>query len=220
MKIKDLPKVDRPREKLLHYGPSRLTDAELLAVIFGTGKKGESSLELAKRILKNFGYNKFAETKIDDFKKIDKLGPVKLCQLLACLEIGKRVFKQKQNFIVSPKEIWNDLKVERESKKEHFIVFYLDVRNKVIKKELVSVGTLNANLVHPREVFEPAVRYLAAQIILAHNHPSGDSQPSEEDLTITKNLTKAGKIMGIEIIDHVIVSEADYFSFKEKGIIG
>lgn len=220
MKIKDIPKIDRPREKLLHYGPARLSDAELLAIIFGTGKRGESSLELARRILKNFGYNKFAETKTEDFKKIDKLGPVRLCQLLACLEIGKRIFNRKPDFIISPKEIWNDLKTERESKKEHFIVFYLDVRNKVIKKELVSIGTLNANLVHPREVFEPAVRHLAAQIILAHNHPSGDPQPSDDDLVMTNRLIKAGKLMGIEIIDHVIVVKDSYLSFKEKRFIG
>jgi DNA repair protein RadC len=219
MKIKDIPKIDRPREKLLHYGPARLTDAELLAVIFGTGKRGESSLELAKRILKKFSYKEFAQVEIDYFKKIDKLGPVRLCQLLACLEIGKRTFGQKQDFIISPKEIWNDLKIERESKKEHFVVFYLDVRNKVIKKELVSVGILNANLVHPREVFEPAVRYLAAQIILAHNHPSGDPQPSDDDLMMTNRLVKAGKLMGIEVIDHVIVVKDNYLSFKEKRFI-
>ena len=105
----------------------------------------------------------------------------------------------------------------RENKKENFIVLYLDARNRLIYKETVSIGTLNANLIHPREVFEPAVRNLAAQIIIAHNHPSGDPEPSEDDLVITKKLTEAGKILGIEVIDHIVVAKTSFFSFKEKG---
>ena len=121
--------------------------------------------------------------------------------------------------ILSPREVWEALKDIRESKKEHFVAFFLDTQNQEIRRELISIGTLNASLIHPREVFEPAVRHLAAQIIVAHNHPSGDSEPSEDDLMITKRLVEAGKILGIEVLDHIVVTKKDFLSFKEKGLI-
>lgn len=127
---------------------------------------------------------------------------------------------KKSSLIISPKDVWNELKDIRDNKKEHFVVFYLDSRNQEIKREIISVGSLNANLVHPREVFEPAIRNLAAQIVIAHNHPSGDTDPSEDDLEITKRLVAAGKILGIDILDHVIVSKIGHFSFKDRGLIG
>jgi len=137
-----------------------------------------------------------------------------------CLKIRKRKFKDKKAEIyLKPKEIWEELKDLRDHKKEHFVIFYLDSRNQEIKREIISVGSLNANLVHPREVFEPAVRHLAAQVILAHNHPSGDPEPSEDDLEITKRLTESGKILGIEVVDHIIVVKNGFLSFKEKNLI-
>lgn len=148
------------------------------------------------------------------------MGPAKACEIVACFELGKRLLKSKKAGIyLKPRDVWEELKDLRDYKKEHFVIFYLDSRNQEIKREIISVGSLNANLVHPREVFEPAVRNLAAQIILAHNHPSGDPEPSEDDLEITKRLVESGKILGIEVIDHIIVTKGGFLSLKEKNLI-
>ncbi|MCD6086030.1 DNA repair protein RadC [bacterium] len=218
--IKDLPKVERPREKLIHYGPEKLSNSELLAILLRSGKRGENVVELASKILKRFRADKIPYLTFDELKDYPGLGPAKACEIVACFELGKRLLKgKKARIYLKPKEVWEELKDIRNNKKEHFVVFYLDTRNQEIKREIISVGSLNANLVHPREVFEPAVRNLAAQIILAHNHPSGNPEPSEDDLVITKRLVEAGKIMGIEIIDHIIVVKNGFLSFKEKNLI-
>lgn len=218
--IKELPKVERPREKLMQYGPEKLSNSELLAILLRSGKKGENVIELANKILKRFSKDELPNLTFNDLKDYSGLGPAKACEIIACFELGKRLLKDKKAEIyLTPKEIWEELKDLRDHKKEHFIIFYLDSRNQEIKREIISVGSLNANLVHPREVFEPAVRHLAAQIVLAHNHPSGDPEPSEDDLEITKRLTESGKILGIEIVDHIIVVKNGFLSFKEKNLI-
>ena len=219
-KIKDLPKVERPREKLMQYGPEKLSNSELLAILLRSGKKGENVIELANKILKRFSKDELPSLAFNDLKDYPGLGPAKACEIIACFELGKRLLKDKKAEIyLEPKEIWEELKDLRDHRKEHFVIFYLDSRNQEIKREIISVGSLNANLVHPREVFEPAVRNLAAQIILAHNHPSGDPEPSEDDLLLTKKLVESGKILGIEVSDHIIVAKDNFFSFKNKGII-
>ncbi len=219
-KIKDLPKVERPREKLMQYGPEKLSNSELLAILLRSGKKGENVIELANKILKKFSKDELPNLTFNDLKDYSGLGPAKACEIVACFELGKRLLKDKKAEIyLQPKEIWEELKDLRDHKKEHFVIFYLDSRNQEIKRETISVGSLNANLVHPREVFEPAVRHLAAQIILAHNHPSGDSEPSEDDLLLTKRLVEAGKILGIEVIDHIIITKNEFISFKEKNLL-
>ena len=219
-RIKDLPKIERPREKLMKYGPEKLSNSELLAILLRSGKKGENVIELANKILKKFGTNELPNLTFNDLKDYSGLGPAKSCEIIACFELGKRLLKDKKAQIyLSPKEVWEELKDLRDHKKEHFVIFYLDSRNQEIKREIVSVGSLNANLVHPREVFEPAVRNLAAQVILAHNHPSGDTEPSEDDLELTKRLVESGKILGIEVIDHIIVVKNGFLSLKEKNLI-
>jgi len=218
--IKDLPRVERPREKLMQYGPEKLSNSELLAILLRSGKKGENVIEFANKILKRFSKDELPNLTFNDLKDYSGLGPAKACEIVACFELGKRLLKDKKAEIyLKPKEIWEELKDLRDHKKEHFVIFYLDSRNQEIKREIISVGSLNANLVHPREVFEPAVRHLAAQIVLAHNHPSGDPEPSEDDLEITKRLTESGKILGIEIIDHIIITKTGFISFKEKNLI-
>ena len=218
--IKELPKVERPREKLMQYGPEKLSNSELLAILLRSGKQGENVVELANKILKRFGTNELPNLNFEDLKKYSGLGPAKACEIVACFELGKRLLKDKKTQIyLKPKEVWQELKDLRDHKKEHFVIFYLDSRNQEIKREIISVGSLNANLVHPREVFEPAVRNSAAQIILAHNHPSGDPEPSEDDLEITKRLVESGKILGIEVVDHIIVVKNGFLSFKEKKIM-
>lgn len=220
MKIKDLPKIDRPREKLEKYGPDKLSDAELLAVLLRTGVKGLNVIELSKKILRRFSQGKLIEAEFTELKKTFGLGSVKACEIIACMELGRRLLKDKKvELILSPRDVWENLKDIRDNKKEHFVVFYLDTRNQKIKREIISVGTLNANLVHPREVFEPAIGHTAAQILLAHNHPSGDTKPSDDDLEVTKRLLAASKILGIEIVDHVVVSENSFLSLKCEGLL-
>lgn len=220
MKIKDLPKVDRPREKLEKYGPEKLSNSELLAILLRTGSKGVNVVELSNKILKKFSGDGLAKAPIKNLKNTFGLGTAKACEIVACFELGRRLLQNKQSvLLLSPQDVWDQLKDIRDNKKEHFVIFFLDARNQEIKREIVSVGSLNANLVHPREVFEPAVRYLAAQIILAHNHPAGDPSPSREDSEITKQLVEAGKLLGIEVRDHIIVSKSSHFSFREHKLL-
>ena len=220
MKIKDLPKVDRPREKLEKYGPERLSDSELLAILLRTGSESINVVELSGKILRKFSGAGLAKASAKELKNTFGLGSAKACEIVACYELGRRHLQNKQSvLLLSPKDVWDELKDIRDHKKEHFVIFFLDSRNQEIKREIVSVGSLNTSLVHPREVFEPAVRYLAAQVIIAHNHPAGDPKPSEDDLELTKRLVEAGKMMGIEIMDHVIVSKNSHFSFKEEKLL-
>ncbi len=222
-KIKDIPKVDRPREKLIKSGAKFLKDYELLAIFLNTGTKGKNVLEVAQDILSNYPKKKLLGLDFAQFKKINGIGPAKATQILAAFEFAGRVLEVDSSgtlpIVQTKKDIIAQISFLREHKKENFVVLYLNSRNELLNKETISVGTLNASLVHPREVFEPAARYFAAQIILAHNHPSGDSAPSEDDLDLTKRMVEAGKILGIEVIDHVIISNLNSFSFKEKKLI-
>ena len=220
MRIKDLPKVYRPREKLEKYGPERLSDSELLAILLRTGSEGVNVVELSSKILKKFSGIGLAKASVKELKSTFGLGAAKACEIVASFELGRRLLQNKQSvLLLSPQDVWEQLKDIRDNKKEHFVIFFLDARNQEIKREIISVGSLNANLVHPREVFEPAVRHLAAQVIIVHNHPAGDPSPSQEDSEITKQLVDAGKLLGIEVKDHVIVSKNNFFSFKEHKLI-
>ena len=209
--MKDLSKFDRPREKLQKYGTGKLSDAELLAILLRTGTKDLNVLKLAQKILQKFENEKFVDITIDELKTIHGLGPVKACEVVACFELGKRILKDKKSSVLlSPKDVWERMEDIRGSKKEHFVVFYLDSRNQEIKREIISIGTLNESLVHPREVFENAIKNNVSSIIIAHNHPSGDLEPSEADVEITKKLINAGKILDIRIISHVIVTKQEW----------
>ena len=219
-KIKDLPKIDRPREKLEKYGPERLSNSELLAILLRSGQKGINVVELSKRILSKFSADGLVRANVKELKNTFGLGSAKACEIAACFELGRRLLQNKKSvLLLSPKDVWEELKDIRDNKKEHFVIFFLDARNQEIKREIISIGSLNANLVHPREVFEPAVRHLAAQIIVAHNHPSGDTEPSEDDLEITKRLVESGKILGIDVVDHIVVTKDKFLSMKQEGII-
>ncbi|TSC75582.1 MAG: Uncharacterized protein G01um101430_424 [Parcubacteria group bacterium Gr01-1014_30] len=219
-KIKDLPKIERPREKLEKYGPERLSNSELLAILLRTGSEGVNVVELSNKILKKFSAVGLAKSSVKELKSTFGLGAAKACEIVACFELGRRLLQNKQSvLLLSPQDVWDQLKDIRDNKKEHFVIFFLDARNQEIKREIISVGSLNANLVHPREVFEPAVRHLAAQVIIAHNHPAGDPAPSSADLEITKRLVEAGKILGIKVLNHIIITKENYFSFQDKGLI-
>lgn len=219
MKIKDLAKIDRPREKLEKYGANKLKTAELLAVLLGSGIKGLNVVELSRKIVKLIAKNGAEKIKLEDLLKEKGLGGAKALQIIAALELGKRMNPIKKIEILDPEYVWKLCGDFRGSKKEHFAVFYLDTMNALIERQIISVGTLNASLVHPREVFEPAIALRAADIIAVHNHPSGNVEPSQDDLAITKRLADAGKILGIILTDHIVLTANGFLSFKNKGVI-
>jgi DNA repair protein RadC len=219
---------------LIEHGANKLSSPELLSLILNTGTKGESVIMLSQKLILHFGSLKgIMEASLEDLKLIKGLGETKASKLLASFEISKRAFKEKiaaeqradedrkkYNAVTSPDEIYNILKEKISNfSKEHFYVISLDTRNNFIGMDEISVGTLTASLVHPRETFESAIKRHAAQIVIAHNHPSGETEPSEDDLKITKRLFDAGKIMGIEVLDHIIITKNGYLSFKEKNLI-
>ncbi|MBL8031187.1 MAG: DNA repair protein RadC [Candidatus Doudnabacteria bacterium] len=219
-KIKNLERVEQPREKLLKYGPEKLTDVELLAILLRTGMEGKNVLEVARSVTKKFPGVALANATVSELTKIKGVGEVKALELVACFELGRRLLKDKQvALVLSPRAVWERMEDLRSSKKEHFVVFFLDTQNQLIKREVVSVGTLNASLIHPREVFEPAVKHVVSHIIVAHNHPAGSLEPSEEDLAVTHRLRDAGLVLGIQLLDHVIVTPTGYASLKEQNLL-
>ena len=215
MSIKNLAKHEQPREKLMERGAINLRDRELLAILLGTGREGKTVLEVAGEIIHKYPMKKLLALDYRALSKIKGLGPGKACTLLAAFELTKRALEVEDNnlpTINSAKDAVAHLQELRTAKKEHFVVLYLNARNQLIHKETISIGTLNANLVHPREVFKPAIEHLAASIIVAHNHPSGGTEPSTADLELTKRLREAGKLLGIELADHLILTNDDYKS--------
>jgi len=208
-KLKNLIKIDLPREKILKYGVKKLQDYELLAVLLGSGIKGKNVLSLSKTILQKINAIGVKNVTIDDINGISGVGPVKAIQILAIIELGNRLSSEK-NEIFSLKDIWNLCQDFRNSKKEHLVAFFLDTQSRLIERRIISIGTLSSSLIHPRELFEPAIALNSASIIIAHNHPSGCLEASESDLKITKILTEAGKLLGIPIEKHIIISSKGY----------
>jgi len=222
MNLKSLPKVERPREKLISKGPQNLKDEELLAILLRTGREGKNVLEVAKQILRKYSKKRLLKLKYEDLTKIKGIDSAKACTILAAVELVKRALKIGEEtlpVIRSTKDVIAQFTYLRDKSREHLAALYLNARNEMIYKKHLFVGTLNANLVHPREIFEHALIGNAASVILVHNHPSGDAEPSEDDLTITKRIQEAGKIMGIDVLDHIIITKSKAFSFKEKKLI-
>src|SRR3989338_6492455 len=223
--LNDLPVDERPRERLLKFGVESLSLQELLSLIFGRGVKGQSVINISQKLLSTFSsLDRLSEASVKELIEIKGLCLAKACQLKACFEISRRLKKEvgpKTNRIIkTPKDLYPFLKEKIINfHKEYFMVVSLDNRNKVINIDTVSVGTLNSSLIHPRETFEVAIKNHAAAIIICHNHPSGELKPSEDDLVVTDNLIKAGKLLGIEVADHLIITKEGYYSFKEKKII-
>lgn len=223
MKISDMPLQERPREKLIAKGPSHLQMEDLIAILFRTGKKGRSVVEIARDLMLQFPLPKLASIQYIDLIAIDGISGGKACSLLAALELGKRVYspglpvQSTSLSIDKPVDALAHIIDIMSQKKEHCIVLYLNARQQVMHKELISIGTLDRSLLHPREVFEPAITHLASAVVLAHNHPSGDIQPSAADIDITYRLVRAGKLLGIDVMDHIIVSRNSYYSFRESG---
>lgn len=223
MKIKDLPKIERPREKLIAKGKENLKDEELLAILLGTGAKGKNVIELAGQILKKYPKKTFLSLKYEDLVKIDGINSAKACAILASQELVKRALEVRDESlpkIASVQDVLAQSVYMRDKSREHLMALFLNARNEMLYKKPMFIGTLNANLVHPREIFQEALKQNACSVILAHNHPSGDSEPSEDDLLITKRLVEAGKLMGIDVLDHVIITKGKApYSFKENKLI-
>ncbi|MCX9085778.1 MAG: DNA repair protein RadC [Candidatus Methanoperedens sp.] len=223
IKILDMQKEDRPRERLIKSGAGALSDSELLAIILRTGSKNENVINLSQRILGEYNIKQLSQINITQLMKIHGIKESKAAQILACFEIARRLESYsgiEKPKISSPEDVYRRLYPRmREQKKEMFIELCLDTKNQILKEEVISVGSLNANVVHPREVFKLALTESAAHIIVAHNHPSGDPTPSREDIEITKKLVETGTIMGITVLDHVIIGDGRHFSLKEAGHI-
>jgi len=219
MKIKDISKENRPRERFLKNGAMSLSDAELLAVILQKGSKKENVVDMSNRLLSKHGIDKLCDLSLKELQEIDGIGPAKAMQIKALFEFNKRHNLSRQNGkpIKSAKDVYDYASQRLNSNdKEHFMVLHLDSKNRIIKDEVISIGTLNASIIHPREIFKSAIKESANSIILVHNHPSGDSEPSAEDEQVTEKLFGAGELLNIKVLDHVIIGKDNYYSFKEK----
>jgi DNA repair protein RadC len=222
--VRDLPLNERPRERLLKLGSEALSAQEILSLILGRGIKGESIMMTSQKLLSRFGNLKgIANASIEELTQTKGIGPAKAAQIKAALELSKRleadVGEKPQPVLKSPEDVAAVMRSNfKGKKKEHFWVLCLNTRNKLINCKPVSIGSLDTSIVHPREVFKEAVSSSAASVIFVHNHPSGDPEPSKEDIELTKRLVKAGEIIGIDVLDHIIVCDKSYLSLKAKNL--
>lgn len=220
MKIRDIPWYNRPGVRLKKKGVSNLSDAELLAIILGRGNKEENAIDMSNRVLGNYNFHKLADLSLPELEK-EFNNQVKSMKITAMFEIFKRTNRlHKKGFnkkIGNAEDVFNYYVDElRDKKKEHFYALLLDTKNRIIAEELVSVGILDASIIHPREVFKSAIKASSNSVILVHNHPSGDCTPSKEDEEVTKILENAGDLLGINVLDHIIIGKDNYYSFKEN----
>ena len=219
---KGLAPTDLPRERLVRYGVEALKEHELLAIVLGTGYRGRNVLEVAQAILDSYSKEALMEMDMEKLIHIKGVGKAKASVLVAAFELARRGLQQGLGVlptISSPAEAVALLTEIKDQRKEYFFCLYLNARNQVIHKEVISIGSLSASIVHPREVFQVAVFHSAASLILAHNHPSGDVSPSKDDIELTGRLVKAGQIMGIEVLVHIIIGTADFLSLQERGLM-
>lgn len=222
--IRDVPIQERPRERLIREGPSALSTQEIIAILLRTGTRNESALQLAAKVLRAFdGLKLLKDATVEEFCQIKGIKEAKAVELVAAIELGKRIHSAHvydRYVIRSPEDASNYVMEEmRFLKQEHFVALYLNAKNEVIHRQTLFIGSLNASIVHPREVFKEALRRSACSLICVHNHPSGNPEPSREDIEVTKRLFEAGKIIGIEMLDHLIIGDRKYVSLKERGYV-
>ncbi|KPK65141.1 MAG: DNA repair protein RadC [Planctomycetes bacterium SM23_32] len=222
--IKDLPSTERPRERLLQLGPEGLSDVELLAIIIRSGSEEATALELAGRLLSRFrSFRRLADCTVGELTRVHGIGPAKAAQIKAALAIARRYAAQKMppgTAITGSEQLFSYMREKLYGlKKEHFLALLLDTKHRILREQEVAVGSLNESVVHPREVFKPAIRESAAKVIFVHNHPSGNPEPSPQDRRLTARLCEAGRLVGIHVLDHLIVGEEGYFSFAEHGLL-
>ena len=216
--IKEIPHFDRPREKLAERGPEALSDTELLAILLGSGIKGKDVLQVAHTLLRKFDSKK-ERIDLKTLLSVEGVGPAKGCQIMAALEFARRRLVKERILIRKAEDVLPYISYIADKKQEYFICISLNGANEVIGNRIVTVGLLNTNQVHPREVYADAISDRAASVILAHNHPSGLLKASADDIETTRQLVEAGKILGISVLDHIIIARNGYFSFKERGLM-
>lgn len=222
--IRELPASERPRERLLDKGAYAVSDTDLLAILLRTGTKKENVTRIAERLLKEYqSISGLASLTPQELKKIHGIGPAKAVTLAAAIELAKRLtahVPDEKPVIRSPGDAATIMMARlRYETKEHFMLLLLSTKNHVLASPVISVGSLNASIVHPRELFRQAINHNAASVILVHNHPSGDPTPSQEDISLTRRLVEAGTVLDIAVLDHLIIGNGKYVSMKEKGII-
>lgn len=222
--IRELPPEERPRERLVQWGAASLREYELLAILLRTGTAQMSALQLAQHLLTKFGgVRGVMHAKVAELAAVKGMGLAKACQIAAAMELGRRValsqFHDRPQ-IRSPQDVYELMHLQfLAEKQEHFLAVLLDTKNRVLRSQTIFIGTLDSSLVHPREVYRAAVREGAACWIAVHNHPSGDSTPSPEDIAITKRLKDAGELLGITLLDHLIIGDGNYTSLRERGYL-
>lgn len=223
MSVKHWPEDERPRERLIAHGAASLSDAQLLAIIIKNGKAGRSALDLAMDLLIKFeNLAGIEKAGIKELCEVPGIGPAKAAEIKAAIEIGRRYQKPSLSgaSLCSSSDVVEYYRPRmKDLKKEVFKCALLDTKNRIIRDEEVSVGSLNASIVHPRDTFKAAIRESAAAVIFIHNHPSGDSKPSQEDILLTKRLVQAGEVLGIQVLDHIIIGDTVHFSFRDNGLM-
>ncbi|UHA74360.1 RadC family protein [Paenibacillus sp. 481] len=222
--LRDLPQEERPRERMMQHGAEALSHAELLAILLRTGTKQESALDLAQRVVQRAGaLRDLADMTLTELTQIKGIGLAKAIQLKAGIELGRRLARSQHNEAIVIKRPADAAQLVMESmrlyKKEHFVCLFLNTKNRVIAQETITIGILDASLVHPREVFRAAIKQGSASIVCVHNHPSGDPTPSSEDVALTRRLVEAGELVGIEVLDHLVIGDNQYVSLKERGLM-
>ena len=223
MKIKDLPDSSKPRERFLKFGAEALSDAELFAIILRTGSKGDNVIELSNRLISKFGLTNLFDSSLKELQEVNGIGPNKAMQILAIAELSKRYENEKSgvnkiNKITCAEDVFKLFHRRlRDKKQEHFFILMLNSQNNIIAEQEISKGVLDAAIIDPRAIFKPAIKNSAGKIILVHNHPSGNPEPSEEDLNITERIIKAGEEISIKVLDHVLIAKDGWWSWKEKA---
>jgi DNA repair protein RadC len=224
LRLREVPAEERPRERMITYGAASVSNVELLAILLRTGTHHESAITLSQRLLHEVGgLRGLADRSVEQLRELRGIGTAKALQIQAAIELGKRMSKSKLDevpTIRSPQDV-SKLVMEdlRYLHQEHFVCLFLNTKNAVIGRETLSVGSLNATLVHPRELFRAAIKKSSAAVICVHNHPSGDPTPSTEDIQLTHRLVEAGKIIGISLLDHIIIGDRKFISMKEQGLV-
>lgn len=222
--IRDVPQTERPRERFVREGAKALSNQEIVAILLRTGTKHSSALHVASALLSKFvTLAMFSEAPLEEIQKVPGIGMAKAIELSAAIELGRRIQRETKLVrpVISSPEDAAELVSEdmRGLQQEHFVALYLNTKNHVIKQKTLFIGSLNASIVHPREVFKEALQSSSASVICLHNHPSGDPSPSQEDISVTKRLQQAGAILGIELLDHIIVGDGCFISLKERGFL-
>ena len=221
-RIKDLPPSEKPRERLIEKGPGALSNAELLAIILRVGNRSQNVLEFSRGLLKDFGLKRLFNSGFEELSSVNGLAKAKACQLIACGELARRVLNgqpQQQHEIANPIDAVRECEDIRHRENEHLIALYLNSRHRLIKKSLISMGNLDSSIVDPREVYKLALRCNAYGVILVHNHPSGDPEPSNDDIQITQHIKEAGNILNVCLIDHIIMGSNRFTSLSERGLL-